>query len=103
MSVSSAREQCEDVAGKWRVLIDRNRCEGKEDCVRVCPEGVFTVRKLTDEEFRTHVTGFLARLKVRAHGKRQAFADDEADCRHELFPLRDSLESSLSAGASVSM
>lgn len=82
MSTPSATAQCEDSTGPWRVLIDRNRCEGKEDCVKVCPEGVFAIRKLTDAEFDTHVKGFLPRLKVRAHGKRQAFADFEADCRH---------------------
>lgn len=84
MAITSATAQCQDIAGKWRVLIDRNRCEGKEDCVKVCPEGVFVVRKLSDEEFNTHVKGFLPRLKVRAHGKRQAFAEGEADCRHCL-------------------
>jgi len=41
MTVASALDQCEEIAGKWRVLIDRNRCEGKEKCAQVCPEGVF--------------------------------------------------------------
>ena len=27
----------------FRPVMDRNRCEGKADCVRVCPTGVFTV------------------------------------------------------------
>lgn len=78
----SATEFCQEDAGRWSVLIDRNRCEGKEDCVRVCPEAVFQVRKLTDEEFDREVTGWLARLKVRAHKKRQAFAVNEDACRH---------------------
>jgi len=30
------------------------------------------------------VKGFLPRLKVRAHGRRQAFADNEQDCRNCL-------------------
>lgn len=84
MTVASALDQCEEIAGKWRVLIDRNRCEGKEKCAQVCPEGVFSIRRLTDEEFNTHVKGFLPRLKVRAHGRRQAFADNEQDCRNCL-------------------
>ena len=40
------------------------------------------LRKLTDEEFDREVTGWLARLKVRAHKKRQAFAVNEDACRH---------------------
>jgi NAD-dependent dihydropyrimidine dehydrogenase PreA subunit len=27
-------------------FVDRNRCEGKADCVRVCPYGVFDIRRL---------------------------------------------------------
>jgi len=81
MATTQAVDTCQDVAGQWRVLIDRNRCEGKEKCAQVCPEGVFAIRRLTDEEFQTHVKGFLPRLKVRVHGRRQAFADHEQDCR----------------------
>ena len=29
-----------------RPVIDRNRCEGKADCVQVCPVGVFAVGTL---------------------------------------------------------
>lgn len=82
MTATQAVDTCQDIAGQWQVLIDRNRCEGKEQCARVCPEGVFSIRRLTDEEFRTQVKGFLPRLKVRVHGRRQAFADHEQDCRH---------------------
>ena len=31
-------------------VVDRNRCEAKEDCVQVCPYDVFEVRVLTPEE-----------------------------------------------------
>lgn len=72
---------CEDTAGRWQVLIDRNRCEGKEDCTRVCPEGVFEIRRLTDDEF-AGVTGWFNRFRVRVHGRRQAFAVHQADCRY---------------------
>lgn len=59
-------------------LIDRNRCEAKEDCVRVCPYHVFEVRKLTDAE-RAEL-GWFARLRVFVHGGKQAFAPRAADC-----------------------
>ena len=53
-------------------VIDRNRCEGKEDCVRVCPYDVFAIRVLSREE-RARLS-FKGRMKALFHGNRQAFA-----------------------------
>ena len=53
-------------------VIDRTRCEGKEDCVAVCPYNVFEVRVLSREE-RSSLALF-ARIKAAFHGNRQAFA-----------------------------
>ncbi len=50
--------------------IDPNRCEGKEDCVRVCPHGVFTMVTVTAEH--RAAMSLIGRLKARAHGNRQA-------------------------------
>jgi NAD-dependent dihydropyrimidine dehydrogenase PreA subunit len=58
--------------GRLVPVIDRNRCEGKEDCVRVCPYDVFEVAVL-DEAARAALA-FFPRLKARFHGFRQAFA-----------------------------
>ena len=55
-----------------RPVIDRNKCEGKKDCVEVCPYHVFEVRKLTVEERAPLKT--LARVKSFFHGYQQAFA-----------------------------
>ncbi len=38
--------ECKQEPGTFRPVIDRNRCEGKADCVRVCPVGVFAVGTL---------------------------------------------------------
>ena len=38
---------CNDVSGRVAPVVDRNRCEGKEDCVRVCPFNVFEIGTLT--------------------------------------------------------
>ena len=56
--------QTEDCKGNGRLqpVIDSNRCEAKEDCVRVCPYDVFSVRKLTAAE--RGALGLLARVKV---------------------------------------
>lgn len=59
-------------------VVDRNRCEAKADCVRVCPYNVFEVRKLTREEQRG--LSFFGRLKTFAHGGKQAFAVRADDC-----------------------
>jgi len=59
-------------------VIDRNRCEGKEDCVRVCPYDVFEIGTLTAEQ-RAGLS-FKGRVKAWAHGGKQAFAVRAADC-----------------------
>ena len=63
---------CKHEPGAMAPLIDRNRCEGKEDCVRVCPYDVFEMGRLSREERRG--LSLVGRLKAFAHGYRQAFA-----------------------------
>lgn len=65
-------------AGRLVPVIDTSRCEAKEDCVRVCPYNVFTVRKLTAEE--KDALGLLTRFKVFVHGGKQAFVTRPEDC-----------------------
>jgi len=68
----SAATDCKQPPGVVAPEINRSRCEGKEDCVEVCPYDVFEIRTLTKDERRA--LPFLARLKAAAHGNRQAFA-----------------------------
>lgn len=51
-------------------VIDRNRCEGKEDCVRVCPFDVFSIATLQPADRK----GLSLRGKIKgwAHGWKQA-------------------------------
>ena len=72
-------EACKQQAGVFAPQIDRTRCEGKEDCARVCPYGVFDVRKLTASE-RGELS-LPVRLKVFVHGGKQAFAVRADECR----------------------
>ncbi|WP_322751665.1 MULTISPECIES: ferredoxin family protein [unclassified Frankia] len=65
-------------AGVALPIIDRNRCEGKEDCVVVCPYDVFEVRKLTEQE--REGMSLLGSLKYLAHGRRQAVVAKPMDC-----------------------
>lgn len=55
--------------GRVAPLIDRNRCEGKADCVRVCPYDVFEMGTLDGEDRRG--LSFLGKLK--AFAKRQTW------------------------------
>ena len=62
---------CPQPPGRVAPRIDPTRCEGKADCLRVCPYDVFEVRSLTADEGRA--LPLMARLKVWAHGGRQGF------------------------------
>ncbi len=59
-------------------VINRNKCEGKEDCVRVCPHDVFTMATLTERDKAT--LSLIGRLRARVHGSRQAFLVDVDAC-----------------------
>ena len=60
-------------------VIERTRCEGKQDCVAVCPYGVFEMQIL--DAAQRKALPFFPRLKMRFHGWNQAFAVREQDCR----------------------
>jgi NAD-dependent dihydropyrimidine dehydrogenase PreA subunit len=72
VTTAATDANCAPEGGRVTPVIDRNRCEAKADCVRVCPYDVFEVRRLTpDERVGLSVVG---RLKLLVHGGRQAFA-----------------------------
>jgi NAD-dependent dihydropyrimidine dehydrogenase PreA subunit len=66
-------------AGLVRPVIDRNRCEGKADCVRVCPYHVFELGTL-DAEARASLSG-LGRVRAFFHGYRQALVIHGEACQ----------------------
>ena len=70
--------RCADEAGRFVPRIDRNRCEAKADCVRVCPYHVFEIRALAPDERRG--LSFIGRIKAFAHGGEQAFAVNAEAC-----------------------
>ena len=69
---------CKADAGAFAPVIDRNRCEGKEDCVAACPYDVFEMRTLSAEERRA--LHWVGRVKAWAHGGRQADPVRAARC-----------------------
>src|SRR5690348_6857539 len=44
-------EECRAPAGSYQPVVDRSKCEGKNDCVEVCPYQVFEVRRMDDADF----------------------------------------------------
>jgi NAD-dependent dihydropyrimidine dehydrogenase PreA subunit len=78
MSSVENTKSCAQPAGVVTPVIDTNKCEGKEDCVRVCPYDVFEVRKLAAEERRA--LSLVTRFKVMVHGGKQAFVVNGEEC-----------------------
>jgi 4Fe-4S ferredoxin len=72
-------EKCRAAPGTWEPHVDREKCEGKEDCVAVCPYSVFELGRLTDPEYAQ--LGFVGRLKARSHERRTARTPRAAACR----------------------
>jgi 4Fe-4S ferredoxin len=72
-------EECKAPGGVWRPVVDRARCEGKGDCVEVCPYDVFEVGRIGDEDFRA--MPFLVRLKLLVHGRKSVFMPRVDACR----------------------
>ena len=65
-------------SGKVAPIVDRNKCEGKRDCVAVCPYDVFEIRPLGEVD-RKGLT-WLGKMKLWAHGGKQAFVIDPLGC-----------------------
>jgi NAD-dependent dihydropyrimidine dehydrogenase PreA subunit len=69
---------CRQPPGAFHPMIDRNRCEGKAECVAVCPVHVFEIAVLPEEARKG--LSFRGKLKGFAHSWRQAFAVRAAAC-----------------------
>jgi NAD-dependent dihydropyrimidine dehydrogenase PreA subunit len=79
MPNDDAVSRCRGEPGRSVPVVDRARCEGKRECVTVCPYEVFEVRRMDDADFAE--LGFFAKLKSRAHGRRTAYTP-RADVCH---------------------
>jgi 4Fe-4S ferredoxin len=60
-------------------VVDLKRCEGKADCVRVCPENVFEIRRIAGRDYAQ--LNLLHRFKQRVHGMRVAYTPNVDACR----------------------
>jgi 4Fe-4S ferredoxin len=62
-----------------RPVIDHGRCEAKRDCVQVCPNDVFEVRRMDQADFEE--LGMLGKLWSTAHRRMTAYAVRADQCR----------------------
>ena len=70
---------CKQEPGLFAPVIDRGRCDGKADCVVICPYEVFDLAILPAEN-RAGL-GVMARVKGFVHGWKQSFAVNADACR----------------------
>ncbi|MFZ6876006.1 4Fe-4S dicluster domain-containing protein [Undibacterium sp. Di27W] len=70
---------CKQEAGIIVPIVNLSKCEGKADCVPVCPEHVFEVRRIADTDYQQ--LAWLAKLKQRVHGMQVAYTPNADACR----------------------
>jgi NAD-dependent dihydropyrimidine dehydrogenase PreA subunit len=72
-------EKCRAEPGRFIPVVDLTRCEGKRDCVEVCPYDVFEVTRISDDDFGA--LSLFGKARSLAH-KRQAAYAVRADACH---------------------
>lgn len=72
-------ERCEAEPGRNGPAIDHARCEGKSDCVVVCPYDVFEVRRIDAGDFAA--LSLLGKVRSAVHGRKTAYAPRADQCR----------------------
>jgi 4Fe-4S ferredoxin len=77
--MGTAATDCRAEPGELAPVVDRAKCEGKAECVEVCPFDVFEVRRMADTDFAQ--LGMLAKLKSIAHARKSAYAVRASACQ----------------------
>jgi NAD-dependent dihydropyrimidine dehydrogenase PreA subunit len=72
-------EECRAEPGRYAPVVDHARCEGKRDCVEVCPHAVFAVRRIDDADFAR--LSLLGQVKSMVHGRKTAYTPAADQCR----------------------
>jgi len=70
---------CKQAPGTIVPNVNLKRCEGKGDCVNVCPENVFEVRRIDAHDFSN--LNLLQKFKLRVHGMKVAYTPNADACR----------------------
>jgi NAD-dependent dihydropyrimidine dehydrogenase PreA subunit len=72
-------ELCKAEPATWEPVVDHAACEGKRDCVEVCPYDVFEVGRIESADFAK--LNFFGKMKLRAHGMQTAYTPRAEACR----------------------
>ena len=78
MSGLESRAECGQEPGKIAPFVDFTRCEGKGECARVCPEGVFELRRIDLVDYTA--LPLLNKIKLRVHGMQVAYTPRADAC-----------------------
>jgi 4Fe-4S ferredoxin len=70
---------CRQKPGLIVPVVNLKRCEGKGDCMDVCPENVFQVRRIDDIDY--HNLNALQKIKLRVHGMKVAYTPNADACQ----------------------
>ncbi|WP_026349891.1 4Fe-4S dicluster domain-containing protein [Bordetella sp. FB-8] len=70
---------CKQKPGVIAPVIDLKRCEGKGGCLEVCPENVFEIRRIAQDDYLG--LDLMHRLKLRVHGMKVAYTPNANACR----------------------
>lgn len=75
----SPAADCRARPGEFAPVVDRAKCEGKSECVEVCPFHVFEVGRMGDADFAQ--LGVFGKLKSIAHGRKTAYTPRVSACQ----------------------
>ena len=76
---STQKTDCKQEPGVIIPIVKLSRCEGKGDCVTVCPENVFELRRIDDSDYQQFT--LLQKFKLRVHGMQVAYTPNADACR----------------------
>ncbi len=79
MSRSDSPPDCGQAPGQIAPTVDFGKCEGRGDCVRVCPENVFQLRRIDAADYTD--LRLLNKIKLRVHGMQVAYTPNADACR----------------------
>jgi NAD-dependent dihydropyrimidine dehydrogenase PreA subunit len=71
-------EKCNAERGTYAPKVNRSHCEGKKECVVVCPNDVFEVRRIDQADFLR--LSPLGMLRVAAHRGMTAYTPNADQC-----------------------
>lgn len=77
--MASPTSSCKQPPGVIRPMVRFDRCEGKADCVKVCPHDVFEIRRVEPEDYQR--LDLLSRFKLRVHGMQVAYTPHADACQ----------------------